>query len=62
MTDLGIPASTIEVLRRHQFTIQKKYGQNFLIDKNVLEKILRAAEITREDCVLEVGPGIGTQD
>lgn len=60
MTDLGIPASTIEVLRRHQFTIQKKYGQNFLIDKNVLEKILRAAEITREDCVLEIGPGIGT--
>ncbi len=38
MTDLGIPASTIEVLRRHQFTIQKKYGQNFLIDKNVLER------------------------
>ena len=60
MTDLGIPASTIEVLRRHQFTIQKKYGQNFLIDKNVLEKILRAAEITQEDCVLEIGPGIGT--
>ena len=57
---LGNPQNTIAVLQKHQFTFQKKFGQNFLIDKNVLEKILRAAEITREDCVLEIGPGIGT--
>ena len=60
MTDLGIPASTIEVLRRHQFTIQKKYGQNFLIDPHVLDKIVEAAQVTSEDFVLEIGPGIGT--
>lgn len=60
MANLGIPQNTIEILKRHNFVIQKKYGQNFLIDGNVLEKILRAAEIGGEDCVLEIGPGIGT--
>lgn len=60
MTDLGIPQNTIEVLKKHHFSIQKKYGQNFLIDTNVLERIMDAAEITKDDCVLEIGPGIGT--
>ena len=60
MANLGIPRNTIEVLQRHNFTFQKKYGQNFLIDTHVLEKIIQAAEITKEDFVLEIGPGIGT--
>lgn len=60
MANLGIPHNTIEVLQRHHFTVQKKYGQNFLIDPRVLEKIIRAADITEEDWVLEIGPGIGT--
>lgn len=60
MTDLGIPQNTIEVLKRHHFSIQKKYGQNFLIDTGVLERIMDAAEITKDDYVLEIGPGIGT--
>ena len=60
MADLGIPRNTIEILQKYNFNIQKKYGQNFLIDTNVLNRIISAAEITREDCVLEIGPGIGT--
>ena len=60
MEQLGIPRNTIEILRKHQFNIQKKYGQNFLIDTNVLDKIMRAAEVSKEDCVLEIGPGLGT--
>ena len=60
MADLGIPRNTIEILQKYKFNFQKKYGQNYLIDTNVLEKILSAAEITGEDCVLEIGPGIGT--
>lgn len=60
MTDLGISQNTIEVLKKHHFSIQKKYGQNFLIDPKVLERIMDAAEITKEDCVLEIGPGVGT--
>ena len=60
MANLGIPQNTIGVLQRHQFHTQKKYGQNFLIDNSVLERILRAAEIGPQDCVLEIGPGIGT--
>lgn len=60
MADLGIPRNTIEVLQKYQFRTQKKYGQNFLIDTTVLSRIVRAAEIGREDCVLEIGPGIGT--
>ena len=60
MADLGIPQNTIEVLQKHHFSIQKKYGQNFLIDAGVLERIMDAAQITKDDCVLEIGPGIGT--
>lgn len=60
MATLGIPSNTIAVLQKHQFQFQKKYGQNFLIDSNVLQKIVDAAEIGKEDCVLEIGPGIGT--
>lgn len=60
MATLGIPGNTIEVLQKYHFNIQKKYGQNFLIDPGVLERIVAAAEITKEDCVLEIGPGIGT--
>lgn len=57
---LGNPQNTIEVLQKYQFTFQKKFGQNFLIDSHVLDKIIRAAEITKDDMVLEIGPGIGT--
>lgn len=57
---LGNPQNTIEILQKYNFTFQKKFGQNFLIDTLVLDKIIRAAEITREDMVLEIGPGIGT--
>ena len=57
---LGNPQNTIEILKKYNFTFQKKYGQNFLIDTHVLDKIIRAAEITKDDFVLEIGPGIGT--
>lgn len=57
---LGNPQETIAVLNKYQFTFQKKFGQNFLIDTHVLEKIISAAGITQEDFVLEIGPGIGT--
>lgn len=60
MADLSVPQRTIEILRRYHLTAQKKYGQNFLVDANVLDRILRAAQVTGEDCVLEIGPGIGT--
>ena len=60
MAKLGIPANTIEVLKKYNFTFQKKYGQNFLIDTHVLEKIVLESQITHDDCVLEIGPGIGT--
>ncbi len=60
MATLGIPQNTIAVLQKYNFNFQKKYGQNFLIDTHVLEKIMDAAEITKEDCVVEIGPGIGT--
>lgn len=60
MADLGDPQNTIAVLQKYQFHFQKKYGQNFLIDKRVLERIMDAAGIGKEDCVIEVGPGIGT--
>ena len=60
MSVIGIPQNTVEMLQKHNFSIQKKYGQNFLIDGNVLEKIIDAAEVTQEDCVLEIGPGLGT--
>ena len=57
---LGNPRETIAVLNKYQFTFQKKFGQNFLIDCHVLDKIIAAAEITSEDFVVEIGPGIGT--
>lgn len=60
MATLGNPTNTIAVLQRYNFNFQKKYGQNFLIDSNILEKIIAAAGIDKDDCVLEIGPGIGT--
>lgn len=60
MANLGIPQNTIAVLQKYNFNFQKKFGQNFLIDTSVLDRIISAAEITKEDCVLEIGPGIGT--
>ena len=60
MATLGNPKNTIAVLQKYQFNFQKKFGQNFLIDEHVLDKIIRAAEITKNDYVLEIGPGIGT--
>ena len=60
MAYLGDPKQTIEVLNKYRFIFQKKFGQNFLIDTHVLEKIIRSAEITKDDLVLEIGPGIGT--
>ncbi len=60
MANLGNYKNTVEVLQKYQFRMQKKYGQNFLIDTNILHKIVEAAQITKEDCVLEIGPGIGT--
>ena len=60
MANLGNPQETITVLQRYGFNFQKKYGQNFLIDTHVLDKIIGAAEIGRDDFVLEIGPGIGT--
>lgn len=57
---LGDPAETIAVLKKYGFAIQKKYGQNFLIDRHVLDKIIRAADISDGDFVIEIGPGIGT--
>lgn len=60
MAILGNPQETIAVLQKYNFNFQKKFGQNFLIDTHVLEKIIKAADITKEDYVLEIGPGIGT--
>ncbi len=60
MASLGIPQNTIAMLQKYHFNFQKKFGQNFLIDTNVLDKIVTAAGVTKEDCVLEIGPGIGT--
>ena len=57
---LGNPQKTIEVIQKYQFAFQKKFGQNFLIDGHVLEKIINAAGVGEEDMVLEIGPGIGT--
>ena len=57
---LGNPKNTIEILQKYKFVFQKKFGQNFLIDEHVLDKIIRAAGVTKEDMVLEIGPGIGT--
>ena len=60
MATLGNPKNTIEVLQKYHFNFQKKFGQNFLINTSILEEIIDAAEITKEDFVLEIGPGIGT--
>ena len=60
MANLGNPKNTIEIIQKYEFMFQKKFGQNFLIDTHILEKIISAAGITKDDCVLEIGPGIGT--
>ena len=60
MANLGNPSGTIEILQKYNFNFKKKFGQNFLIDPRVLDKIIDAAEITEDDMVLEIGPGIGT--
>lgn len=60
MEKLSNPQKTIEVIKKYSFDFQKKFGQNFLIDPHVLDKIIAAAEITKDDFVLEIGPGIGT--
>ena len=60
MAVLGNPKNTIEVLQKYNFNFQKKFGQNFLIDTRILEGIIQAARVTKEDFVLEIGPGIGT--
>lgn len=60
MATLGDPKNTIEILNKYHFIFQKKFGQNFLIDTHVLEKIIKAANISKDDMVLEIGPGIGT--
>ena len=57
---LGNAKNTTEVIRKYDFAFQKRFGQNFLIDSHVIEKIVSGAEITEDDCVLEIGPGIGT--
>ena len=53
------PQRTIEIIKKYEFTFRKKFGQNFLIDERVIERIIQAADISKEDCVLEIGPGIG---
>ncbi len=57
---MGNPQKTIEIIKKYNFAFQKKFGQNFLIDPHVLHKIIKAAGVTKDDCVLEIGPGIGT--
>lgn len=60
MTKLGIPKNTIEIIKKYDFYFQKKFGQNFLIDTNILDKIIGSANLSKDDFVLEIGPGIGT--
>ena len=60
MAYLGSPSATKEIINKYSFVFQKKFGQNFLIDSNILESIVSAADITKDDFVLEIGPGIGT--
>ena len=60
MATLGNRKNTSEIIQKYQFDFRKKFGQNFLIDNSILDKIVEAADITRQDCVLEIGPGIGT--
>ena len=60
MAVLGNPKNTIQVIQKYNFDFQKRFGQNFLIDEHVIEKIMKAADLTEEDCILEIGPGLGT--
>lgn len=60
MAYLATPTATAEIIRNYNFMFQKKFGQNFLIDANIVNKIIKLSEITRDDCVVEIGPGIGT--
>ena len=60
MANLGTPTATAAVISKYGFAFRKKFGQNFLVDTNMLEKIISSAEIEEDDCVLEIGPGIGT--
>lgn len=60
MATLGNRRNTAEIIQKYQFDFRKKYGQNFLVDNSILDKIVEAADITRDDCILEIGPGIGT--
>ena len=60
MEKLSNPQVTIETIKKYDFAFQKKFGQNFLIDSHVLDKIIAAAGVTKEDVVLEIGPGFGT--
>lgn len=60
MAALGIPRNTIEIIKKYNIKFQKRFGQNFLIDTHVLEKIISASGVTKNDFVLEIGPGIGT--
>ena len=60
MATLGNPTNTIDILKKYHFVFQKKFGQNFLIDTHILDKIIDSAEISKDDCVIEIGPGIGT--
>lgn len=60
MEKLSNPQVTIDIIKKYNFAFQKRFGQNFLIDSHVIEKIINAAEITKDDVVLEIGPGIGT--
>ncbi len=60
MATLGSRKSTAEIIEKYHFSFQKKFGQNFLVDSSILDRIIESAQITKEDCVLEIGPGIGT--
>ena len=60
MEKLSNPQKTIETIKKYQFNFQKKFGQNFLIDGHVISKIILGAQVTKDDFVLEIGPGIGT--
>ncbi len=60
MEKLSNPQVTIQIIKKYDFAFQKRFGQNFLIDGHVIEKIIKAADITKEDTILEIGPGIGT--
>ena len=60
MASLGTRSSTAQIIQKYQFAFQKKFGQNFLIDQKILDKIVESVDLTEKDCVLEIGPGIGT--